>query len=79
MAERMFISELKGCDVKTNDGKPLGRFDEVVVDTGSGEIVYILVANPTEHCAPFKTDPKGRKVVEFKNMATSGNSLILYL
>lgn len=75
----MFISELVGCEVTTSDGRPLGKFDDAVVDSESGEIVYVLVVNPTEHCGPFKSDPRGRKIVDFKNMVTSNSSIILYL
>lgn len=79
MGDRMFISELRGMRVTASDGRILGRFDDAVVDSGSGKIVFVLVADATENCAQFRKDAKGRKVVEFKDLAIEGNTMVLRL
>lgn len=77
MSERFFATELAGMNVKTADGRLLGKLEDVVVDTASGEMRYILLNSCTENCGSFRTDHSGRKIVEFRSMQEEKGTLIV--
>ncbi len=66
---KMFVTELRGKTVMTNDGQILGMIDNFVVDTKTGEIKHVLVT-PAEDIETrlFDTDAEGRIVLPFKGM-----------
>ncbi|HDJ27179.1 MAG: PRC-barrel domain protein [Thermoplasmata archaeon] len=69
--EVMFLSELRGKTVLTEDGELLGKLDNVEIDTETGEIKHLLVVTEGEAEAAkkgFERDSKGRLKIPFKNM-----------
>jgi len=79
MGERFFATEILGLEAKTADGKKLGKVDDIIVDTRSGEIRYVLLKDCTDICARYKKDPDGRRVVEFKAIDVADGNVILSL
>lgn len=66
---RMFVTELRGKTVMTNDGQILGKIDNFVINTDSGDIKHVLVT-PDEEIERklFKTDAEDRLVLPYEGM-----------
>ncbi len=66
---RMFVTEMRGKTVMTNDGQILGMIDNFVVNTDNGNIKHVLVS-PAEDIEPqlFTTDAEDRLVLPFEGM-----------
>ena len=79
MGERFFATEILGLEARTADGKRLGKVDDIVVDTQSGEMRFILLKDCSEMCARYRTDPDGRKVVEFTAIGVVDGAVVLAL
>ena len=68
MAGKFLTKELIGKTVITGNGTILGTLDEMVVDTDTGEVKYILVRSDAKHNPGQKIDSKGRHVYAFSKM-----------
>jgi len=79
MSERVFATEIVGLEVRTDDGRTVGTLDDIVVDLSSGEMVFLLIRDPSDICKQYKTDPDGRKMLEFKNIDIDSNRVIVSL
>ncbi|MEF8874024.1 MAG: PRC-barrel domain-containing protein [Candidatus Thermoplasmatota archaeon] len=66
---RMFVTELRGKTVMTNDGQILGKIDNFVINTESGDVKHVLVT-PDEQIEPglFTTDAEDRLVLPYEGM-----------
>ncbi len=66
---RMFVTELRGKTVMTNDGQILGKIDNFVIKTESGDVKHVLVT-PDEDIEPqlFTTDAENRLVLPYEGM-----------
>ncbi|MFP4001330.1 MAG: PRC-barrel domain-containing protein [Thermoplasmata archaeon] len=66
---RMFVTELRGKTVMTNDGQILGKIDNFVIDTDTGNIQHVLVT-PAEEIETelFETDAEERLVLPYEGM-----------
>ncbi len=66
---RMFVTELRGKTVMTNDGQILGKIDNFVIDTDTGNIKHVL-ATPAEERETelFETDAEERLVLPYEGM-----------
>ena len=67
MTNKILRNELIGKTVMTANGSILGTLDEVVVDTETGEMKYILVKG-SDYAANQRIDSKGRAVYTFSRM-----------
>jgi len=79
MSERVFATEIIGSEVRTDDGRAVGTLDDIVVDLSSGEMMFLLIKDPTDVCKQYKTDPDGRKMVSFRNIDVDSNRVIISL
>ncbi len=68
MERTLVRNEILGKTVMTANGAVLGTLDEMVVDTDTGEVKYILVKSDTNLSAGQKIDSKGRCVYTFSKM-----------
>ncbi len=66
---KMFVTEMRGKTVMTNDGQILGMIDNFVVNTKTGVVMHVLVT-AAEDIEPrlFDTDAEGRLVLPFEGM-----------
>lgn len=77
MSNKIITSELTGKTVMTQGGYPMGQIDDVVIDTETGEFLYLLV-NTTQSAGPGQQiDDRGRTVLTFNTMRISGNNVII--
>lgn len=68
MARRLLRNEILGKTVMTANGSVLGVLEEMVLDTETGEIKYILVRSDNNRTTGQKIDSKGRCVYTFSKM-----------
>ena len=68
MARKLLRNEIIGKTVMTSNGTVLGTLDEMVIDTETGEIKYILVRSDPRKGTGQKIDSKGRTVYTFSKM-----------
>jgi|GEM_PF-1316393 len=79
MRDRFFATEILGLEARSSEGKRLGNVDDIVVDTHSGEMRFVLLKDCSEMCSRYKTDPDGRKVVEFRMIDIIDGAVVLSL
>ena len=66
---KKFATELHGKTVMTEEGRILGKIDNFVIDTVTGDMKHVLVL-PSDEIEPklFEVDPQGRLVLPFQKM-----------
>ena len=79
MRDRFFATEIIGLEARSAEGKRLGKVDDIVVDTQSGEMRFVLLKDCSEICGRYRTDPDGRKVVGFRTIDIADGAVILSL
>lgn len=77
MGDRFFATEIIGMEAKNVEGKRMGKIDDIVVDTRSGEMRYVLLSEPTDACSRYKSDQDGRKIVDFKNIEVVDGVMVI--
>ena len=73
----VFSDELIGKNAITSGGYPIGTVEDIVIDTETGEIKFILVRPAAGNITTQRTDGKGRAVVTVSAMKVSGDSVII--
>lgn len=77
MTNKILTSELTGKTVMTQGGFPMGQIDDVVIDTETGEFLYLLVNTTQSSKFGQQIDDKGHTVLTFNTMKISGNNVII--
>ncbi len=77
---KVFVTELKGKTVMTEDGQILGVLSDFIMETKTGRIRSMLVA-PAETVEKrlFKTDPEGRLILSFRSMKAVRDVIVTHL
>ena len=73
----LFSDELIGKNAITSGGYPIGTVEDIVIDTETGEIRFLLVRPAAGNITTQRTDGKGRAVVTVNAMKVSGDSIIV--
>ena len=68
MVRKLLSGEIIGKSVLTSNGTLLGTLEDMVIDTETGEIKYILVRADSKANTGQKIDYKGRTVYAFSKM-----------
>ena len=76
MAE-IFSDELIGKNAMTSGGYPIGTIEDIVIDTETGEIKYLLIRAATNNISAQKTDGKGNSVINVSSLKVSGDNVIV--
>ena len=77
---KKFASELRGKTVMTNNGRILGIIENFVMDTVSGELKHVLVIpDDSVETKLYKTDTRGRLVLDFENMEAVRDVVVMEL
>ena len=76
MAE-VFSEEIIGKKAITSGGYPIGTVEDIVIDTETGELKYLLVKPASGNLANQKTDGRGRAVVTVGSIKISGDNVII--
>ena len=74
----IFSEELIGKSAMTSGGYPIGIVEDMVVDTESGELKYLLVRSAGGNVTTQKVDGKGRAVITFSSLKITGDNIIVF-
>ena len=73
----IFSDQLIGKNVMTSGGYPIGIIEDIVIDTETGEMKYLLV-RPAEGAASMnKVDSKGRAVIAIGTIKIAESNVIV--
>ena len=73
----LFSDEIVGKSAITSGGYPIGTVEDIVIDTETGEIRFLLVRPAAGNITTQRTDGKGRAVVTVSSMKVSGDCVIV--
>lgn len=73
----IFSDEIINKVARTVGGFPVGIIEDIVIETETGEMKYLLIKPTSNLISAQKTDSKGRVVVTFNTLKMSGNSVII--
>ena len=73
----IFTDEIIGRNAMTSGGYPIGTIEDIVVDTETGELKYLLIRPASGSMSTQKTDGKGRAVVSIGSIKVSGDNVIV--
>ena len=77
MGEKMFSEEFVGMTAMTAGGYLLGMVDDVVFDTETGELKYLLIKLRGTPKKGQKVDAGGRAIVAFDGLKISGKNVTI--
>ena len=76
MGKILLTEQIVGMTAMSQGGAVTGTVDDLVIDTETGEIRYLLIRT-SGHLLPGKmVDGKGRMVVAYNNVVITGSNLI---
>lgn len=75
--KEIFTEEMIGKSAITSGGYPIGVVEDIVIETDTGEIKYLLVRPAAGGPTTQKTDGKGRSVVAINTLKISGDNIIV--
>jgi len=77
MGDKMFSEEFVGMTAMTVGGYLLGMVDDVVFDTETGELKYLLIKLRGTPKKGQKMDAGGRAIVAFDGLRVSGKNVTI--
>lgn len=78
MGSRIFLSEMNGKPVETAGGRSLGVLDGLVIDTATGDLLYLLVdSNGAVYTKNHKVDEKGRYVIQADTVSIEASRIVI--
>ncbi len=73
----LFSEEIIGKNAITSGGYPIGSVEDIVIDTETGELKYLLVRPAAGNISTQRTDGKGRAVINIGSIKVSGDNVII--
>lgn len=73
----LFYEEIIGKNAITSGGYPIGSVEDIVIDTETGELKYLLVRPAAGNISTQRTDGKGRAVINIGSIKVSGDNVII--
>jgi sporulation protein YlmC with PRC-barrel domain len=77
--DKRIAKDLFGKTVVSKTGKKFGEVGDIVFETKSGELIHIVLKNPTPHAErlELEKDKQGRFLVPFSAVMASGDFLVI--
>lgn len=77
--EKKFSKQLLGKTVVSKTGKKFGEVGDMVFETKSGELIHIVLANPTVYTQKleFEKDKSGNILVPFSAVIAIGDFMVI--
>ncbi|MBT5023507.1 hypothetical protein HOK51_11090 [Candidatus Woesearchaeota archaeon] len=77
--EKKFSKELIGKTVVSKTGKKFGQVGDIVFETRSGELIHLILANPTQYIdkLELEKDRKGNILIPFSSVIAIGDFLVI--
>ena len=77
--DKKFGKQILGKTVVSKTGKKFGVVGDIVFETRSGELIHIVLANPTEYTAKLELerDQEGKMLIPFSSVIAVGDFLVI--
>ncbi len=74
---RKFLTEVLGKRMITSDGSMVGTIEDLTIDEGTGDLLFVVVLPDGEALAYFATDDLGRAMIPFKEMRSVRDVVVM--
>ena len=77
--EKIYSKQLLGKVVVSKTGKRFGEVGDIIFETKSGELVHIVLANPTAYCEKLELEKskEGNILIPFSAVIAVGDYLVV--
>jgi sporulation protein YlmC with PRC-barrel domain len=77
--EKKFSKKLMGKTVVSKTGKKFGEVGDIVFETKSGELIHVVLANPTSYTQKMELekDKTGNVLIPFSAVIAMGDFLVV--
>jgi len=77
--EKKFSKQLMGKTVVSKTGKRFGEVGDLVFETRSGELIHVVLNNPTQYTAKLELekDKQGHILIPFSAVIAVGDFLVV--
>lgn len=77
--EKKFSKDLIGKTVVSKSGKKFGEVGDIIFETRSGELIHIVLANPTAYTEKLELekDKEGKILIPFSAVMAMGDFLVI--
>ena len=77
--EKKFSKNIIGKTVVSKTGKKFGDVGDIIFETKSGELIHIVVANPTTYCEKLELekDKQGNMLIPFSAVIAMGDFMVI--
>ncbi|MFH2020814.1 MAG: PRC-barrel domain-containing protein [archaeon] len=77
--DKRFSKQLLGKTIVSKTGKKFGEVGDLVFETRSGELIHIVVNNPTAYTEKLELekDKQGRLLIPFSAVLATGDFLVI--
>jgi sporulation protein YlmC with PRC-barrel domain len=77
--DKKFSRQIIGKTIVSKTGKKFGEVGDIIYETKSGELIHIVVANPTVYCdkLELEKDKQGNLLVPFSAVIAMGDFLVI--
>ncbi|MBW2988173.1 hypothetical protein DRJ48_01265 [Candidatus Woesearchaeota archaeon] len=77
--EKKYSKELIGKTVISKTGKKYGTLGDIVFETRSGELIHMVLDNPTSYTEKLELekDKSGKKLIPFSSVIAIGDFIVV--
>jgi len=77
--ERKFSKQLLGKTVVSKTGKKFGEVGDLIFETRTGELIHILLTNPTTYCNKLELEKtkEGDILIPYSSVIATGDFLVV--
>ena len=77
--EKKFSKQLIGKTVVSKSGKRFGEVGDIVFETKSGELIHLVLKNPTPYTEKLELekDKEGRLLIPYSAVIASGDFMVV--
>lgn len=77
--EKKFSKQIIGKTIVSKTGKKFGDVGDLVFETRSGELIHIVVANPTTYSdkLELEKDKQGNLLIPFSSVIAMGDFMVI--
>lgn len=77
--EKVFSKQLIGKTVVSKTGKRFGEVGDIIFETRSGELIHLVLANPTSYTdkLELEKDKEGNILIPFSAVIATGDFMVV--
>ena len=77
--EKKFSKQIIGKTIVSKTGKRFGEVGDIIFETRSGELIHIVLTNPTPYCEKLELekDKENNSLIPFSAVIAMGDFLVI--